>query len=104
MSSQTEAEPIFDAVLPEPELTKYEREEQAFRSLLPHLLQTHRDLYVAIHEGKVVDSGPERLPVAMRVWERVGNVPIYVALVSVDLPRAIRVRGPRIVGDWKGST
>ena len=64
--------------------TKSEREQQAFERLLPELLRTHRGLYVAICEEKVVDAGPIELEVAIRVLGRVGNVTIYVGLVSEE--------------------
>jgi hypothetical protein len=81
---------LLEVQLPEPELTKYERERRAFFRLLPELLQTHRGQYVAIHDEQVVESGPERLPLAMQVWERVGNVPIYVARVTVEPEPVLR--------------
>ncbi len=64
--------------------TKWEREYQAFQSLLPQLLATHRGRYVAIHEGQVVDSGDDKLALALRVLAKVGNVAIHVGLVSEE--------------------
>ena len=86
--------------LPEPELSKFERERKTFYRLLPQLVATHHGQYVAIHEGQVVDSGPDQLDVALRVQQRVGCVPIYVGLVSegpqpVYRSGVIRDRGPR---------
>jgi len=67
-----------------PPATKWERERQAFRRLLPHLLLTHRGQYVAVHDGQVVDSGNDPLPLALRVLAQVGNVDIYVGLVTEE--------------------
>jgi hypothetical protein len=64
--------------------TKWEREYQAFQRLVPQLLEVHRGQYVAIHQGQVVDSGAEKLTVALRVLAKIGNVPIHVGLVSED--------------------
>jgi hypothetical protein len=72
--------PSFD--LPPPPRTKWEREYLAFRHLLPQLLATHRGQYVAIHEGRVVDSGNDRLELVLRVLAKVGNVAIHVGLVT----------------------
>jgi hypothetical protein len=80
--------------LSQPPPSKFERERRAFFRLLPQLLTTHRGEYVAIHDEQVVDHGPERLPVAMRVLQRVGNVDIYVGLVS-DQPEAVSRSGVR---------
>lgn len=62
--------------------SKWAREYQAFRRLLPSLLATHRGQYVAIHEGQVVDSGDDKLALALRVLGRIGNVAIHVGLVA----------------------
>ena len=64
--------------------TKWEREYQAFRRLLPQLLATHRGQYVAIHNEQVVDSGDDRLALALRVLARIGNVPIHVGRVTEE--------------------
>ena len=44
-------------VLPSPPEDKFRSEQRAFQKLLPELLRTHRDQYVAIHEGQMVESG-----------------------------------------------
>ncbi len=67
-----------------PALTKWEREHQAFQRLLPQLLATHAGRYVAVHEGQVVDSGDDKLALALRVLAKVGNVPIHVGLVTTE--------------------
>ena len=69
---------------PYPPPGKFERERRAFHRLLPQLLNTHRGEYVAIHDERVVDRGAVRLEVALRVLQRIGNVPIYVGLVSEE--------------------
>jgi hypothetical protein len=86
--------------LPEPRLAKAERERQAFLRLLPGLMQTHRDLYVAIHDGQVVDSGPNRAELACRVMARV-KAEIYVGLVSEQPDRVIRLGRARNVTRWE---
>ncbi len=82
-------EPAFEVILPEPELTKFERERRAFYRLLPDLLRTHRGQYVAIHDEQIVDSGTVRLDVVFRAQ---ANHPggVYVELVSADLPQVVR--------------
>src|SRR5262245_16257035 len=64
--------------------TKWEREHQAFQRLLPQLLATHKGQYVAIHEGTVVDSGNDKLALALRVLAKIGNMPIHVGLVTEE--------------------
>ena len=50
--------------------------------LLPQLLATHRDKYVAVHNEQVVDSGDDKVALALRVLVKVGNVPVHVGRVS----------------------
>ena len=76
---------------------KWQREYQAFVRLLPELLQTYRNQYVAIHDGHVVASGSELVDVAMRAYAEHGYVPIYVNLVSDQPPAPVRLPTPRIL-------
>jgi hypothetical protein len=92
-------------VLPAPKLdwpppeTKWDRERRAFHRLLPSLLTTHRDKFVAIHEERVVDSGDDKVELALRVYDKFGYVPMFVSLVT-DVPRRpVRIPSPRILRD-----
>jgi hypothetical protein len=76
--------PVID-LMPPPQ-TKWEREYQAFQRLLPELLPTHRGQWVAIHEGRVVDSDTEDIPLILRVHARYGYVPIHVERVAEQPP------------------
>ncbi len=80
--------------LPVAPRTVWEREYQAFRRLLPALLRTHGGQYVAIHGEQVVDSGDDRLALALRVLHKVGNVPIHVGRVSEE-PEPVSRSGVR---------
>jgi len=86
-----------------PALGKWEREYQAFRRLLPQLLATHRGQYVAVHEGRPVASGPDRLAVAMQAFAQVGNVPIHVGLVSEGPEPVARSGVRRVISPEGGS-
>jgi Family of unknown function (DUF5678) len=88
-------------VLPAPPEDKFRMEQQAFHRLLPELLRTHRDQYVAIDEGQVVDSGVDQIEVAQRAYSRFGYVPILVTLVADRPLPPIRIPSPRVVRDWK---
>ena len=50
-------ETLPSPVLPSPPEDKFRSEQRAFQKLLPELLRTHRDQYVAIHDGQVVGFG-----------------------------------------------
>ncbi len=88
--SNTTPPALFEVKCPAPELTKGEREYQAFLGLLPQLLTTHRGKYVAIHDGQVVDSDTDDVALILRVHARVGYVPIHVGLVT-DQPPIVRI-------------
>ena len=79
--------------------TKWEREFEAFRCLLPSLLSTYRGQFVAVHEGRVVDSGEDRLALIFRVLGKVGNVDIHVGLVTDQVETAVRITHYRIIGE-----
>ena len=88
--------------LPAPELnlstglhTKWEREHAAFLAMRAELLAQYRDQHVAIHEGKVVASGTNKISVALEAYRRYGHVPIHVGLVSEEPPPAARLPSPR---------
>ena len=94
------------STLPAPEIgqlasppTKWEREYQAFRRLLPQLLQTHRGLYVAVHDGRVVASGADKVAVALEAFGHVGNVPIHVGLVSTEPEPVVRSGVRRVLAN-----
>ncbi|MBM3982806.1 MAG: hypothetical protein FJ304_21555 [Planctomycetes bacterium] len=80
--SHTVSTPTFEVHLPEPPVPKFERERRAFFRLLPELLGTHRGQYVAVHDERVIDTGPDQIALALRVRQRLGNVPLYVHLVT----------------------
>lgn len=76
---------------------KWEREYAAFLEMLPELLQTHRNRFVAVHEERVVDCGDDKIALALRVYEKYGYIPIYVGLVSVERP-IVRIPTFRVLG------
>lgn len=85
MSITTTAK-TFDVHLPAPEMSKGEREYQAFLRLMPELLKTHRGQYVALHDEQVVDTDSNDIALIQRVHARIGYVPIHVGFVADPLP------------------
>ena len=69
---------------------KFNREWFAFYDILPELLRTHHGQYVAIHEGRVVASGPDASAVCRQAREQFGRVTILVRLVS-ERPETRRI-------------
>lgn len=86
--------------LPAPDLSMrdddaWRREQRAFHQLLPELLRTHADQFVAIHEGRAVESGNDKLEVARRAYERFGYIPIFVSRVVAGPTAPVRIPSPR---------
>ena len=75
---------------------KWGREHGAFLSLRSSLLGSYLGKYVAVHEGRVVESGSDQIEVALRAYAKCGYVPLYVGLVSVSPPKPLRLPSPRI--------
>ncbi len=75
---------------------KWEREHRDFLRLRASLLDTHLGKYVAVHEGKVVESGDDQISVALRAYAKCGYVPLYVGLVSDSPGPLLRVPSPRV--------
>ena len=69
----------------------FEQEIAAFNKLKPTLLQQYPNQYVAIYQGQVVAYGDKKLAVSRQVRESLGAVVYYVALVSPDEPRTVRI-------------
>jgi hypothetical protein len=73
----------------------WEKERAAFHRLKPQLLQTHKGLYVAIHGGQVIDADADERSLAIRFFEKHGQVPVYISLVS-EQPPIIEMGGPEL--------
>jgi len=77
----------------------FRREVEAFERMKPELLRQYRNRVVAIYNGQVVEVGNENesvADVAMRVYERLGYIPVYVHRVE-ETPRVYKIPSPQIV-------
>lgn len=66
-------------------------EAQAFRRKLTQLLGRYEGQFVAIYKGRVVGHGPDDEELAEEMYERLGDMPFYIARVArqpivYDLP------------------
>lgn len=75
------------------ELEKLRPGREAFQRLLPELLRTHQNLFVAIHDGQVVDSDADNLALAQRVMARFGKEQVYIQKVCQQ-PRIFELPSP----------
>jgi len=92
-------------ITPAPELnpavvasSKWDREYRAYLRLLPSLITTHRDQFVAIHDEQVVGSGVDQIEVALAAYSKYGYVPIFVGRVSDAPQQVVRIASPRLHG------
>ncbi len=75
-----------------PTTSKWQREYAAFRRLLPELRADYQGKFVAIHGEQVVDSGDDKIALALCVLGEVGNIDIHIGLVT-DEPTPIARSG-----------
>lgn len=66
-----------------------------FNRLLPELMTTYRDRFVAIHNGGVVAVADTFKDAALEAYKKVGYVPLHVGLVS-QTPAAVRLPSARV--------
>ncbi len=70
---------------------KWQHEYQAFLRLKAPLLATHAGQYVVVHNGDVVDSGPDDVALALRFFAQHGNVPVHIGLITDGPEAAARI-------------
>lgn len=79
---------------------KWQREYQAFLRLKSQFLAAHAGQYVVVHEGGVVDSGPDDVALALRFFAQHGNVPVHIGLIMDGTEAAVRI--PHYRQQWSG--
>jgi len=78
------------------ERAKIHTETKALWAMYPQLLERYLGQYVAVHEGKVVDSGPDLGTLYQRVRECYGDTPVLLAQVTSEPVRELVFRSPRL--------
>jgi PHD/YefM family antitoxin component YafN of YafNO toxin-antitoxin module len=73
-------------------LDRLQGERAAFQRLLPELLKTHRDQFVAIRDGCLVDADADESALARRVLAQ-GDEPVYIQEVRAE-PRVYELPSP----------
>jgi predicted phage tail protein len=72
-------------------------EAQAFRRKLPQLLVRYEGEFVALYRGRVVGHEASDEELAERMYERLGDVPFYIARVE-RRPTVYDLPSPEVVG------
>jgi hypothetical protein len=72
------------------------QEYREFDRMLPELMKTYRDRFVAIYNGGVVAVADTFTDTALEAYKKVGYVPLHVGLVTEKSPVTARLPSPRI--------
>lgn len=78
------------------QLQRLEPNRTAFQRLLPELLKTHRNRFVAFYQGRLVDADPDRVALVQRTRTQ-GYRPVYIQKVTPE-PRVVELPSPEEVG------
>jgi len=71
-------------------------EEQAFRRKQMQLLRRYEGQFVALYQGRVVGHGADDEALARRMFEKLGDVPFYIAKVEKE-PTVYELPSPEAV-------
>lgn len=72
------------------------RETAVFHKMHAQLVQTHFDQYIAIFQGKLIDSDTAQLALYNRVSQKHPNKPILIKKVTASPEEVYTSRSPRI--------
>lgn len=85
-ADEEETEPAWQ------EMAEYLQERSAFRALLP-TLETYKGKFVAVHDGRVVDSDASTTILLRRFFSALGDASVYIGFVG-DVQPTTRVVTP----------
>jgi len=74
---------------------KIEREEQHFHAQHAELLDRYAGQYIAMHEGRVIDSDTDELTLYLRVRQRFPSVGVLIKQVTPEPDEVWMMRSPR---------
>ena len=97
--SQANAEAFVDKAL-RAYLTQFRREKiraetKAFNQQHDKLLAKYSDQYVAVHNGQVIDHDQDLRNLHLRIFNRLGHVPVLLKKVTNEPDRELVFRSPR---------
>lgn len=78
------------------ELEILTREENAYKRMFYQLLLEYEGRYVAIHDGRVIDSDTELMKLHNRVYLKISELPVLFKKVTPEPEREIVIRSPRV--------
>lgn len=75
---------------------KIDREEQLFRAQHAQLLLRYTGQFVAMHEGRVIDSDPDELALYLRVRQRFPMIGVLIKQVTTETEEVWMIRSPHL--------
>ncbi|MDL1895734.1 hypothetical protein FBQ82_05640 [Anaerolineae bacterium CFX7] len=73
----------------------FTQDKELFREWLPKLLETHRNKWIAIYHGEMIDEADTSTELTRRVYDKYGYHAIYMDQVTE--PRVYRMPSIRVV-------
>jgi hypothetical protein len=75
----------------------FEEEKSAFEKIRDSLAkdESYRGKYVAIMQGKVIDSDPDKVKLVERIYKKQGYVPLFIGFVGHQKP--VEVPSPELL-------
>lgn len=73
-----------------------EPEQQAFLQKLPQLMRCYKGQFVALYQGRVVGHSADDEELAQRMFEKLGDVPFYIAKVEKE-PTVYQLPSPEVM-------
>lgn len=74
---------------------KIRAESDAFHAQFDRLLAEYTGQYVAVHNGRVIDHGPDLRTLHLRVFEKLGHTQVLLKQVTAAPDRELVFRSPR---------
>lgn len=80
-----------------PKREQMEQEQAAFQRMLPELLASHAQEYVAIHHGQLVDHDKEQIALVTRVDAAYPQEVVLIKQVKGEPDKVLHMRSPRLL-------
>jgi hypothetical protein len=82
--------------VPAPPIEPWAAEARTFELKRAQLLQRYQGQFVALYRGRVIGHGLDDEKLAMKLYERVGDVPFYIVRVERQ-PSVFELPSPEVV-------
>ena len=96
VDTQVFVEKAVWAYLTQLQREKIRAETEAFNAQYEELKAKYAGQYVAVHQGSVIDHDADLRKLHLRVYERLGRVPVLLKQVMNEPERTLVFRSPRL--------